>query len=136
MDGIFQHSYTKAAFPFLFFQNMVNAYISVFRGLSSVLHVVCQLGYKQTIPHSVFGSPIAKLAQGLAYRVQHFCNNWPLLIIIFDLFGTLLCPLLRKCWVFSALLLFTFFFHSSSYLLFLFCVLVLCVFIKEYLTWQ
>ena len=106
-----------AAFPFLFCQNMVNASINVFRGLSSALRVVCQLRYKWRILHSVFGTPIRKLAEGLAYRVQHFCNNWPLLIIIFDLFRTSLSPLLRKCRVFSGLLLFTFFFHCS-YLLF------------------
>lgn len=41
--------------------------------------------------HSVFGTPIAKSAQGLAYRVQHFCNYWPLPIIIFGLFRTSLC---------------------------------------------
>lgn len=90
-------------------------------------------GYKWRILRSVFGIPIAELAQGLAYRVQHFCNNWALLIIIFDLFWASLCLLLRK-WLFSVLLLSTFCFHSSSYLLFL--VLVPYVFNKEFLTWR
>lgn len=126
--SIFQHAYTLAAFPFLFCQNMVNASINVFRSLSSVLIVICQLGYKWRILHSVFGTPIAKLAQGLTYRVQHFCNNRSLFIIIFDLFRTSLCPLLRKYRVFSGLLLFTFFFQSSSCLPFLFflCAGALC----------
>lgn len=45
-DSIFQHTYTVTAFPLLFRQNIASASINAFRGLSSGLHVVCQLGYK------------------------------------------------------------------------------------------